>query len=213
MIIQLLFENPIIFFAWVVALLIAITVHEFAHAAMAFYLGDPTAKHTGRLTLNPFAHLDLWGTLLLLFVGFGWGKPVPFNPYNLRDQKYGPALVSLAGPAANFVMIVVFGLLLKFVYPLTGLGSDNALYILLSIVIVLNAILMVFNLIPIPPLDGSKLLFAVLPDSLADFKAMLERWGLLILIALLLFAGSFFSYLFIFIISIIEFVFGIQLII
>lgn len=213
MIIELLFTNPVIFFAWVVALLIAITVHEFAHATMAYYLGDPTAKYTKRLTLNPLAHLDLWGTLLLLFVGFGWGKPVPFNPYNLRNKRYGPALISIAGPMANLAIIVIFGLILRFIYPLTGLGAGNALYTLLSVIIALNAILMVFNLIPIPPLDGSKLLFAILPSSLDHIKAVIEQYGFFILIALLLFAGSVFSYLFVLIIRAVELVFGIELII
>lgn len=204
MIINLLFQNPIMFFAWAVALVIAISVHEFAHAAMATYLGDPTAKLQGRLTLNPLKHLDPWGTLLLLFAGFGWGKPVPFNPYNLRDQRVGPALVSMAGPGANLVMVVIFSLILKHLYPLTGLGVENALYQFLYVLILINAVLMTFNLIPIPPLDGSKLLFAVLPASLENVKYFLEKWGFIILIGLIFFAGGLFSRLFYLIISLID---------
>lgn len=204
MILSLLFQNPIMFFAWAVALVIAISVHEFSHAGMAYLLGDPTAKYQGRLTLNPLAHLDLWGTLLLLVVGFGWGKPVPFNPYNLRDQKFGPALVSIAGPLSNFVMVLFFGLFLKYLYPLLGLGEGNALFYFLYTLILINAILMVFNLIPIPPLDGSKLLFAFLPPSAEEVKIFLERWGFLILIGLIMFAGNLFSGLFHFVISLID---------
>lgn len=196
MIFNLLFENPIMFLAWAVALVIAISVHEFSHASMATYLGDPTAKLQGRLTLNPLAHLDLWGTLLLLFAGFGWGKPVPFNPYNLKNQRYGPALVSIAGPLSNFVMVAFFSLILKYIYPLFGFSAENALFQFLYTLILINAVLMTFNLIPIPPLDGSKLLFALLPASAENIKIFLERYGFLILIGLILFGGGLFSQLF-----------------
>lgn len=189
MIISLLFENPIMFFAWAVSLIVAITVHEFSHALAATSLGDPTAKLQGRLTLNPLSHLDPWGTLLLLFAGFGWGKPVPFNPYNLKEHKIGPAIISLAGPFSNFVLVVAFGLVLKFIYPLLGLGHENALFYFLYTLIIINVILMAFNLIPIPPLDGSKLLYAILPDSMDHVKETLERYGFIILVALI-FLGS-----------------------
>lgn len=192
------------FFAWACALVIAITVHEFSHALAADSLGDPTAKLQGRLTLNPLAHLDLFGTLLLLFAGFGWGKPVPFNPYNLRNRKFGPALISLAGPASNLVLVIVFSLILKFLYPLTGLGSDNALFYFFYTLILINAILMAFNLIPIPPLDGSKLLFAILPDSMDNIKETLQRYGFMILIFLVIFGGGILSRLFYFIIGLID---------
>lgn len=211
MIISLLFQQPILFFAWVVAIVIAISVHEFSHAACAYWLGDPTAKYEGRLTLNPLAHLDLWGTLLLLFVGVGWGKPVPFNPYNLKNQRYGPALVALAGPASNLVLVVVFSLILRFIYPLTGLGMENALYSLLALLIFINAILMVFNLIPIPPLDGSKLLMAVLPSSLDNVKIFLQRYGFFLLILLFFLGRGLLVGLFSFVVSVIQAAFGIQL--
>jgi Zn-dependent protease len=204
MIISLLFENPIMFFAWVVSLVIAISVHEFAHALAATSLGDPTAKLQGRLTLNPLSHLDLWGTLLLLFAGFGWGKPVPFNPYNLKNQKLGPAIISLAGPFSNFILVVIFSLILKFIYPLLGLNYDNALFYFLYTLIIINAILMVFNLIPIPPLDGSKLLYAILPDSMDNVKETLEKYGFVILIILVFFGGSIFNRLIYYVINLIE---------
>jgi Zn-dependent protease len=204
MIISLLFQNPIMFFAWAAGLVIAISVHEFAHAFTANYLGDSTAKLEGRLTLNPLSHLDLWGTLLLLVVGFGWGKPVPFNPFNLKNQKYGPALISIAGPFSNLILVIIFSLLLKYIYPLLGLGYENALFYFLYTLIMINAILMVFNLLPIPPLDGSKLLFAVLPDSMNNVKVFLERYGFILLLALVFFSGGLLSRFFYMIIGLID---------
>ncbi|PIP17658.1 MAG: site-2 protease family protein [Parcubacteria group bacterium CG23_combo_of_CG06-09_8_20_14_all_35_9] len=204
MILNLLSENPLLFVAWIVAILMAVSVHEFAHAAMAYYLGDSTAKDAGRLTLNPLAHLDLVGTLLLLFVGFGWGKPVPFNPLNLRDKKWGSTFVSLAGPGANLVCLIFFGLILRFVYPLLGLGIENALFHFLYLLILINTVLMIFNLIPIPPLDGSELLLTILPDSMLEFKMMLRQWGIFILLALVFLGGSILVSLFQFFSSLID---------
>jgi Zn-dependent protease len=140
--------------------------HEYFHAWIAYYLGDPTAKYAGRLTLNPLKHLDPMGTviiplfLLFFFGGFiGWAKPVPYNPFNLRDQKYGSSKVGIAGPGANFLIALVFGLVLRF-FPITGF-----LYVALSWVVYVNIFLGLFNLIPIPPLDGSKLLMDFFPQS------------------------------------------------
>lgn len=191
--IERLFQDPIYFLITAVSIVIAISVHEFAHAAMAYYLGDPTAKNEGRLTLNPLSHLDLWGTILLLVAGFGWGRPVPFNPYNLKNQRWGPALVSLAGPASNLVMAIILIIFLKFIYPLLNLAVGNALFDFLYFLIVINVVLMAFNLLPVPPLDGSKLLFAVLPASMENVKEFLQRYGLFILIGLVFFGGIFLS--------------------
>lgn len=204
MIISLLFQNPIMFFAWAVSMVIAISIHEFSHALAANSLGDPTAKLQGRLTLNPLSHLDPWGTLLLLFAGFGWGKPVPFNPYNLKEKRFGPAIISLAGPFSNFVLVVVFSLVLKFIYPLTGLGNESALFYFLYTLIIINTILMAFNLIPIPPLDGSKLLFALLPDSMDNIRETLERYGFMILMIMVFFGGSIFGRFIGYVINIVE---------
>jgi Zn-dependent protease len=184
MIIQYLFSDPFIFFAWVVAFLIGLTIHEFSHALVAYKLGDSTAKYAGRITLNPLAHLDLFGTILLFVVGFGWGKPVPFNPYNLRNQKYGPLLIAIAGPLSNLVIALIFGLALRF---FVAYEMAFGLILLFSVIVFLNIILAVFNLLPIPPLDGSKILFAILPDSMNDLKMTLERYGLFILIFFLFF--------------------------
>lgn len=185
MIISLLLSEPILFFAWLAAIVIAITIHEFSHAAMAYALGDPTAKNMGRLTLNPLAHMDIWGTLLLLFAGFGWGKPVPFNPYNLKSHRMGPALVAMAGPLSNIVMVIIFSLILRFIYPVLGLTESNYLFQFLFVLITLNAVLAIFNLIPVPPLDGSKLLFAFLPPSMENIKIFLTQYGFMILIGLI----------------------------
>ena len=108
MALSLFIQSPIIFFIFILSILFALSVHEYGHAFAAYVLGDPTAKNMGRLTLNPLAHIDLFGFLFFLLVGFGWGKPVPFNPFNLRNKKYGPAIVALAGPLFNLFSIIIF---------------------------------------------------------------------------------------------------------
>lgn len=186
------------------AFYLALSVHEFSHALSAYYYGDKTAQYAGRLTLNPLAHIDLVGTVLLpLFliisnagVVVGWAKPVPVNYNNLRNQKWGPAVVSLAGPAANFIFAVFCLITLKFVYAYTSLTGNNLLVNFLFLLIIINLVLMVFNLIPIPPLDGSKILFAILPAKYARFKILLEQYGLIILIIFLLFFSSFLEVLY-----------------
>jgi Zn-dependent protease len=178
----------IVFFA---ALLIAITIHEFAHAFMAVRLGDPTPKLLGRLTLNPIAHLDPLGTLLpviLIFTGspiiFGWGKPVQFDPYNLENPKRDAALISFAGPASNLILASILSITLR----LTS-NPFSPLYFLSSILppfIILNVILAVFNLLPIHPLDGGKILIGLLPNKEAlEVERFLNQYGILILLFLI----------------------------
>jgi Zn-dependent protease len=183
--ISLLYQNPLYFIVWVAAILIALTVHEFSHALAAYYLGDQTAKRMGRLTLNPLAHLDPIGFLALVLVGFGWGKPVPFNPYNLRYPKWGSAMVAAAGPLSNIISVVVFGLVLKYAAPY--LATGNLLTEFLTLLVVLNLVLCLFNLIPIPPLDGSKFLLSALTAP-EHYKArfLLETRGPIILLALII---------------------------
>ncbi len=148
-------------------------------------LGDPTARHAGRLTVNPMAHIDPWGTILMpimlsILTGgrflFAYAKPVPYNPYNLKNQKWGPVMVALAGPAANLLLAVAFALLIRFLPLPLGLAE------ILAIIVYANIMLMIFNLVPIPPLDGSKVLYAVLPSSAYKIKNFLERYGFVILL-------------------------------
>ena len=151
-------------------ILMAITFHEYAHGYAAFKMGDPTAKMQGRLSLNPLSHMDIIGALSMLLLGFGWAKPVPINPYNFKDKKKGTALVSLAGPMANIFLALVgtliYGLFIRF-YSTVDINEDFAMYmqILLSQMIIMNISFALFNLIPIPPLDGSKILGVFLPGK------------------------------------------------
>ncbi|MFC1700720.1 site-2 protease family protein [Patescibacteria group bacterium] len=174
-------------------LLMSVVIHEFSHGWMAFQLGDPTAKDYGRLTLNPIKHLDPIGSVLVpLFLYFttgfvfGWAKPVPYNPYNLRDQKYGSAKVAFAGPAANLFTALVFGISMRFL-PMNNPAAAGLIQIF-GYIVFINLILAVFNLVPIPPLDGSKILFTFLPKSMDNIKIFLERYGMVILLLFVFFA-------------------------
>jgi len=184
MIINLLFHRPLLFFVWILVILIALSVHEFAHALAAYLQGDDTAKKLGRLTLNPFAHIDVLGFLMLLFVGIGWGKPVPYNPYNLKNKRFGSTIVALAGPAANFFTAAFSILLLKFLIPF--LSPYNLLIRFLQLLLMVNIMLMCFNLIPIPPLDGSKVLLDIIPQRMTKLKYNLIRQGPFILLMLII---------------------------
>ena len=180
-----LFSNPILFLFWMIALVATISIHEYAHARMADRLGDPTPRAMGRLTLNPKAHLDPLGTLALLLIGFGWGKPVPFDPYNLRSPRRDSALIALAGPASNLLFAFVLSMLIRFV-PLTYLLTS-----LISILVSLNIMLAIFNLVPVFPLDGEKILSGLLPAGLAqEYGNIMRQYGTLILIFLLLPLGG-----------------------
>lgn len=184
MIFGLLFEQPGAFFAIVFAFVVSVTVHEFAHAFAATSLGDPTARNLGRLTLNPLSHIDPMGFILVLFIGFGWGKPVPFNPLNLKNQRWGPGFISAAGPMTNIVLILISAAALRIFGP--GFGAENLLVFFLIFMVQLNLILAVFNFIPIPPLDGSKILFGFLPSRFAHWQITMERVGPLILFGIII---------------------------
>ena len=182
----LLQGNPITALVFVIGLVVAISVHEAAHAFVAYRLGDPTAKLAGRLTLDPRSHLDPIGTLALLLVGFGWGKPTPFDPFNLRNVKRDSALISAAGAVSNFILASVLSLpyLIAFFTNSVNLTIVN-LYQFLSPIILINLLLGVFNLIPVHPLDGFKVLAGLLPrDWYRDF-VQTERYGIFILLLLL----------------------------
>ena len=172
--------------ATLLAVLLAITCHETAHGYVAYRLGDPTAKNQGRLTLNPLAHLDLVGTLMMLIAGFGWAKPVPVNPFYFKgDRTKGMMLVSIAGPLTNLVLCF----LAYFIYVAgNGFGQIPFLSAFLGQFLTLNVYLAVFNLIPIPPLDGSKILAGFLPKSVAyKYLTTIEQYGFLILMVLIIF--------------------------
>ena len=184
-------------FEWlflIIILIFSAVIHEVAHGAMALKLGDPTAKYAGRLTLNPLKHLDPIGSvvlplLMLLFSGgrgpiFGWAKPVPINPYNFRDQKYGAAKSAFAGPAANFTVALFFGFALRFI-PL--ISAVYGLDLIFSYIVYINLLLAVFNLLPIPPLDGHHILFSFLPPGSENIKLFLSQFGLFILLFVIFF--------------------------
>ncbi len=179
------FTQPAIFIVWLLSVVIALTVHEFSHALAATLQGDDTAKRMGRLTLNPFSHMDLFGVLALVFVHFGWGKPVPFNPYHLRNKTWGAVYVGIAGPISNLILLTVSAVLLRLLVPV--LGGNNLLIVFLAFSFFINTSLMLFNLIPLPPLDGSKLLLAVLRGHKWDnFRYSVEYYGPYVLMVLIL---------------------------
>lgn len=175
--------NPTTLLVVGVALVVAATVHEVAHAYVADRLGDPTPRSQGRLTLNPLAHLDLLGSLLILLAGFGWAKPVQINPMNFRDWRRDSIMVAAAGPLANITLLFALGIPYKL--GLLDFGR-SALDTLLLTVIRINAMLAVFNLIPVPPLDGSKILMGLLPPAQAISYARLQPYGVLILLLLVM---------------------------
>lgn len=207
----------------ITALIMSAVVHEYAHGWMAFKLGDTTAKDLGRLTLNPIKHLDMFGSILvpLLLVlsnasfFIAWAKPVPYNPYRLRDLKFGPLKVALAGPLSNFIMAVVFSILARLmVIPahtkvelavnflsgnhanLLAMMSGNFIYTVFTmsvIIVFINLVLMIFNLVPIPPLDGSKIIYTFLPIRLKEVYHRLEPYSMFILILLIML--GFFSFI------------------
>ena len=204
---------------YLIALVFSVIIHELAHGYVAYYLGDLTAKYEKRLTLNPLRHLDPFGSIilpLLLFflqspVLFGWAKPVPINPYNFKDQKWGSFKVAIAGPLSNLALAILLGLVSR-ILPLTssekreavfsflgtlssasgGFASNSyyqSLFLYLSIIIFLNISLAIFNLIPIPPLDGHWILFQFLPESFSKAKFFLQQYGMFILMFLVFFGG------------------------
>ncbi len=182
---QYLYTEPLFAIVTLLGIIYALTIHEFSHALAATFLGDNTAKNNGRLTLNPLVHIDFIGFLMLLFIGFGWGNPVPFNPHNLKNQKSGSAIIAFAGPLSNIISFFIFIGIFKYLIPFLNFTPSALLIHFLSYLILINLILAIFNLIPIPPLDGSKILFAILPDRFKNFEISFEQNGPYILIGLL----------------------------
>jgi Zn-dependent protease len=176
-------------------LIMSVVVHEVSHGYAALALGDPTAKYQGRLTLNPISHLDPIGSFLVPLLGYfaggfiiGWAKPVPFNPYNLRNQKWGEAIVAIAGPLSNIALALIFGLIIRFVAGSTIM--NQSFLSLAGYVVLINLTLAIFNLVPIPPLDGSKILFAFLPYKWQSIRTSLERYGFILVLIFVFFFWS-----------------------
>jgi len=181
MFLRLFQEYPSAAVAFLLGLVVGITVHEASHATSAYLLGDDTAYRDGTVTLNPISHLDLLGSLMLLMAGFGWGKPTPVVPSKLRGGVFGPVAVALAGPVSNLLIVAVCAIL-YLLPPFQG----GYLQIIALMMAFTNALLFVFNLIPIPPLDGSKVIFPFLPRFLDRFVAFMNQYGPMILLGLIL---------------------------
>lgn len=188
------FTTPIDGLFYVIVLIMSVIIHEFAHGYSAYLLGDDTARLSGRLTLNPIKHMDLFGSLVLpLFLilsnaGFviGWARPVPYNPDNLRKGKWGNVIVAGAGIAANLMIAIIFGMFIRFavVFGMPAFDPSHILpfYKISIMIVMLNIVLAFFNLIPIPPLDGSKILFSFLPARLRYIENFMTQWGIFILL-------------------------------
>ena len=184
----------------IIILIMSVVIHEVSHGYAALALGDPTAKYQGRLTLNPISHLDPIGSFFVPLIGYfaggfivGWAKPVPFNPYNLRNQRWGEALVAVAGPISNIALAILFGLTIRFLPEYINISQS--FLNLASSVVLINIILAIFNLIPIPPLDGSKILFAFLPYKWQALRQSFERFGLILVFIFILFIWQIMSHI------------------
>jgi len=174
-------QNPAFAVAVLMGFVVGIVLHEAAHAYSAYLLGDDTAYRAGRVTLNPASHLDLLGSMMLLIAGFGWGRPTPVMPSKLRGGVFGPVAVAFAGPASNLLIVALCAAL----YALPAF-KEGYFYIIVVAVAFVNALLFVFNLIPIPPLDGAKVIFPFLPRALGGFVDFMNQHGPTILLALVL---------------------------
>jgi Zn-dependent protease len=177
---SILFNDPLSFLIIAVGLVVSVTIHEFAHAFAADKLGDPTPRYQGRVTLDPRAHLDPMGTVAILILGFGWGKAVQFDPYNLKDPKRDTALIALAGPASNIILATILSIAIGV------FGISGSLFSILATIIFINVMLAIFNLVPIAPLDGSKIAQALLPKQIAlEYEIFMRKYGTLVLIGLI----------------------------
>ncbi|MBA2692424.1 MAG: site-2 protease family protein [Rubrobacter sp.] len=185
MFVQLFQSSPLAAVAIILGFVVGITIHEAAHAYSALKLGDDTAYREGRVTLNPLSHLDLLGSMMLVFAGFGWGRPTPVRLDKLRGGVLGPVAVAFAGPASNILIVAICSVLLAVAAIVPALQSQTY-FLFVAAVAYINALLFVFNLIPIPPLDGSKIVFAFLPRSLDPFVNAMNQYGPFILLGLVI---------------------------
>lgn len=194
-------ESAIQIVLQLVIVIFSVVIHEVSHGFAALMLGDHTAEYEGRLTLNPVKHIDPFGSIIVPLISymlggfvFGWARPVPYNPNNLRDKKWGSAIVGAAGPAANLAIALVFGITLRFFpYAVSSFGELFAFNFLrvASMIAFLNLVLAIFNLVPIPPLDGSKVLFSFLPYQLRWVQGFMEKYSLILFfLFIFIFAGA-----------------------
>ncbi|KKR66374.1 MAG: hypothetical protein UU07_C0015G0016 [Parcubacteria group bacterium GW2011_GWF1_40_5] len=183
---------------YIVILIMSVVIHEVSHGFMAEYFGDKTARYAGRLTLNPLKHLDLFGSIILpvvLIIShspflFGWAKPVPYNPNNLSNRRWGTMAVACAGVLANFSIAVIFGIIIRLTF-LMQYALPERFYFITSTIVIVNLALGVFNLVPIPPLDGSKILFSFLPESAFNFILAYEQQSLILLLIFIVFFSDY----------------------
>ena len=177
----------------IVILIMSVVMHEISHGYAAEFLGDPTPRLQGRLTVNPIKHLDLFGSIIipvftsLMGFTFGWAKPVQWNPYNVKNKRWGELIISLAGPLANILIALIFGMIIRFF----GNSLSEAFILISSYIVMINIVLAVFNLIPIPPLDGSKVLFSLLPPNLYKIREGFERYSIFLILILIIFLWQF----------------------
>jgi Zn-dependent protease len=184
--------NAPLFIFSTIAFIFSVIIHEVSHGYAAYLQGDNTAKFAGRLTLNPIPHIDLFGSIILPLIlvlsgssfVVGWAKPVPFNPYNLRNQRWGEAIVAIAGPLSNITIALIFGIIIR-------LGLFVSLLNPFIYIVLINLVLATFNLVPIPPLDGSKILFSFLPYRMINIRNFLEKNGIFIMIFFIFFLWRF----------------------
>ncbi|MDB5194530.1 MAG: peptidase [Parcubacteria group bacterium] len=183
----------------ILILIMSVVIHEVSHGYAALFYGDHTAEYEGRLTLNPLKHLDPFGSvilpILLYFSSgggfvFGWAKPVPYNPHNLRPGRWPEAFVALAGPLSNLTIALIFGLVIRF-SGASAYSLNSGFYFILSLIVFINLTLAIFNLVPLPPLDGSKILFAIFPDRLYRMRGTFERYGVILTLIFIFFVWQF----------------------
>ena len=179
--------NELTFIMSIVILIMSVVIHELSHGYTAELLGDPTPRLQGRLTLNPFKHLDLFGSLIVPVITslsgftFGWAKPIQWNPYNVENKRWGELIISIAGPLSNIFIAVVFGTIIRFFGPSLSVSFIQ----ISSYIVFINILLAVFNMIPVPPLDGSKVLFALLPAKFSWVREVLERYSIFLFLILI----------------------------
>ncbi len=185
--------DPLTFIVTIVILIMSVVVHELSHGYVAELLGDPTPRLQGRLTINPLKHLELFGSFIVPVLTsmagftFGWAKPVEWNPYNVKNRRWGELLISIAGPISNLLIAIVFGLLIRF----AGDSLSTSFLQISAYVVMINIVLAIFNLIPIPPLDGSKVLFSFLPPNMIQVREIMERYSIFLFLIVIFFLWRF----------------------